>query len=122
MAALRLFARFGYVPTMLIGLNLLAVYLMADGYSVLWIGPLFGFAVTLSLLTERILPFEHSWNDAHSDVVKDVAHGVFYEIANINAIMMLPLVRCLSRGKGSGLRLCHSACSCFLRSSLPILA
>ena len=31
MAALRLFARFGYVPTMLVGLNLLAVYLMADG-------------------------------------------------------------------------------------------
>ena len=92
MAALRLFARFGYVPTMLVGFNLVAVYLMASGYSVLWIGALFGIAVTLSLLTERILPFEHSWNDAHSDIAKDVTHGVVYEIANINAIMMLPLV------------------------------
>ena len=72
MAALRLFARFGYVPTMLVGLNLVAVYLMASGYSVLWIGALFGIAVSLSLLTERILPFEHSWNDAHSDIAKDV--------------------------------------------------
>ena len=76
MAALRLFARFGYVPTMLVGLNLLAVYLMAEGYSVLWIGALFGIAVALSLLTERILPFEQAWNYAHSDVAKDVAHGV----------------------------------------------
>src|SRR4029079_10016011 len=85
------FARFGYVPTMLIGLNLVAVYLMASGYSVLWIGALFWIAVSLSLLTERILPFEQSWNDAHSDIAKDVTHGVVYEIANINAIMMLPL-------------------------------
>jgi len=92
MAALRLFARYGYVPTMLVGLNLLAVYLMAEGYSVLWIGALFGIAVALSLLTERILPFEQAWNYAHSDVAKDVTHGVVYEIANIIAIMMLPLV------------------------------
>jgi len=92
MAALRLFARFGYVPTMLVGLNLLALYLMADGYSFLWIGALFVIAVALSLLTEWILPFEQSWNYAHSDVGKDVAHGVVYEIANINAIVMLPLV------------------------------
>ena len=42
MAALRLFVRFGYVPTMLVGFNLVAVYLMASGYSVLWIGALFG--------------------------------------------------------------------------------
>src|SRR6476660_4067734 len=92
MAALRLFARFGYVPTMLVGLNLLAIYLVADGYSFLWIGALFVIAVALSLLTEWILPFEQSWNYAHSDVGKDVAHGVVYEIANINAIMLLPLV------------------------------
>jgi hypothetical protein len=31
MAALRQFARFGYVPTMIVGLNLLAVYLVAGG-------------------------------------------------------------------------------------------
>ena len=91
MAALRLFARFGYAPTMLVGLNLFAVYLIADGYSFLWIGALFAIAVVLSLVTECIL-LEQSWNYAHSDVGKDVAHGVVYEIANINAIMMLPLV------------------------------
>jgi hypothetical protein len=58
MAALRQFARFGYVPTMIVGLNLLAVYLVAGGYSFLWICFLFGLAVGMSLLMEWILPYE----------------------------------------------------------------
>ena len=80
MLALRLFARFGYVPTMLGGLNLLAVYVVAGGYSIIWIGALFAVAIALSLLSERALPFEQSWNTAHSDVPKDVAHGIVYEL------------------------------------------
>jgi hypothetical protein len=79
MTALRLFARFGYVPMMIVGLNVLAVYLVASGYSFLWICFLFGVAVALSLLTEWILPYEQSWNHAHADSGKDVAHGVIYE-------------------------------------------
>ena len=92
MAVLRSLARFGYVPTMIVGLNLLAVYLVAAGYSYLWIGVLFGAAVALSLVTEWILPFEQSWNHAHADSSKDVAHSVVYEIANITAILLLPLI------------------------------
>jgi sterol desaturase/sphingolipid hydroxylase (fatty acid hydroxylase superfamily) len=95
MTALRLFARFGYVPTMIVGLNVLAVYLVASDYSFLWICFLFGVAVALSLLTEWILPYEQSWNHAHADSGKDVAHGVIYEIANITAILLLPLVTML---------------------------
>jgi sterol desaturase/sphingolipid hydroxylase (fatty acid hydroxylase superfamily) len=95
MAALRLFARFGYVPTMMVGLNLFAIYLVAGGYSFLWIGVLFVVAVALSLLTEWILPYEPSWNHAHADSSKDVAHGVIYEIANISAILLLPLITLL---------------------------
>jgi hypothetical protein len=56
MAALRLFARFGYVPTMVVGLNVFAVYLVAGGHSFLWVGVLFGVALALSLLTKWILP------------------------------------------------------------------
>jgi sterol desaturase/sphingolipid hydroxylase (fatty acid hydroxylase superfamily) len=95
MTALRLFARFGYVPTMIVGLNVLAVFLVASGYSFLWICFLFGVAVALSLLTEWILPYEQSWNHAHADSGKDVAHGVIYQIANITAILLLPLVTML---------------------------
>ena len=46
-------------------------------------------------MTEWILPFEQSWNYAHADASKDVAHGVVYEIANIIAILQLPLVSML---------------------------
>ena len=88
MAALRLFARFGYMPTMMVGLNLFAVYLVAGGDSFLWIGVLFGVAVVLSLLMEWIRPYELSWNWAHADSGKDVAHGVIYETANITAILL----------------------------------
>jgi hypothetical protein len=92
MVVLRSLARFGYVPTMIVGFNLLAVYLVAAGYSYLWIGVLFAAAVALSLVTEWILPFEQLWNYAHADSGKDVAHGVVYEIANITAILLLPLI------------------------------
>ncbi|HAH65612.1 MAG TPA: hypothetical protein DCL72_09100 [Rhizobiales bacterium] len=95
MAALRLFARFGYVPTMMVGLNLFAVYLVAGGDSFLWIGVLFGVAVVLSLLMEWIRPYELSWNWAHADSGKDVAHGVIYETANITAILLLPFITLL---------------------------
>jgi sterol desaturase/sphingolipid hydroxylase (fatty acid hydroxylase superfamily) len=95
MVVLRSFSRFGYLPTMIVGLNLLAVYLVASGYSFWWIGVLFGVAVALSLLTERILPFEKSWNKAHADSGKDVAHGVIYEIANTTAIILLPFATML---------------------------
>ena len=101
MLALRLFARFGYVPTMLAGLNLLAVYVVAGGYSIIWIGALLAVAVVLSLLSERVLPFEQSWNNAHSDVPKDVAHGVVYELSNINAILIMNMRRCIGSRAGS---------------------
>jgi sterol desaturase/sphingolipid hydroxylase (fatty acid hydroxylase superfamily) len=95
MAALRFFARFGYAPTMMAGLNVLAVYLIGGGHSFVWIGVLFVVAVGLSLLVESILPYEKAWNQAQADTGKDVAHGVIYEIANITAILLLPLITVL---------------------------
>jgi fucose permease len=92
MAALRLFARYAYVPTMILGLNGLAVYLVAEGHSYTWIGLLFAVAIGLSLVTERALPYEEAWNQSHDDAGKDVAHGVIYEMSNIVAILILPLI------------------------------
>jgi sterol desaturase/sphingolipid hydroxylase (fatty acid hydroxylase superfamily) len=85
----------GSAPVWPLRLNVLAVHLVASGYSFLWICFLFGVAVALSLLTEWILPYEQSWNRAHADAGKDVAHGVIYEVANITAILLLPLVTML---------------------------
>jgi sterol desaturase/sphingolipid hydroxylase (fatty acid hydroxylase superfamily) len=95
MAALRFFARFAYVPTMIVGLNGLAIYLVVGGHSFAWVGLLFGLAVGLSLLMEWALPYEQAWNQSHDDTGKDVAHGVIYEITNIAAILLLPLITML---------------------------
>jgi sterol desaturase/sphingolipid hydroxylase (fatty acid hydroxylase superfamily) len=88
----RFFARFFYVPAMLVGLNGLAVYLVAQRYSLLWIALLFAGAIALSLFSEYALPYEVSWNHASGDAKKDVTHGVIYELANIVAIMLLPII------------------------------
>jgi sterol desaturase/sphingolipid hydroxylase (fatty acid hydroxylase superfamily) len=100
MAALRLFARFAYVPTMILGLNGLAIYLVAKGHSYAWIGLLFGLAIGLSLLMEWALPYEAAWNQSHDDTGKDVAHGVIYETSNIVAILLLPLITMLIPWRG----------------------
>jgi sterol desaturase/sphingolipid hydroxylase (fatty acid hydroxylase superfamily) len=92
MAALRLFARYAYVPTMMLGLNGFAVYLVAEGHSYAWIGLLFAVAIGLSLVMEQALPYEAAWNQPHDDQAKDVAHGVIYEISNIVALLILPLI------------------------------
>ena len=100
MTVLRLFARYGYVPVMLLGLNLAAIYLVSADYSYLWIGLLFCIAVGLSMLMEWVLPYEPEWNEAHADAGKDIAHGVVYEVANISALLVLPLITLLNPWKG----------------------
>jgi sterol desaturase/sphingolipid hydroxylase (fatty acid hydroxylase superfamily) len=92
MSALRFFARYLYVPTLLLGLNAIALTLMAQGQRYFWLGLLILAAIGLSFLVERVLPYEKDWNRAHDDVGKDVTHGVVYEIANIITLGILLLI------------------------------
>jgi sterol desaturase/sphingolipid hydroxylase (fatty acid hydroxylase superfamily) len=92
MLGLRLFARYLYVPTLILGLNSLAVYLMAEGYRYVWLAFLILTAIALSLLIERVLPYEEDWNRAHDDVRKDVAHGVVYELAYVLTLGTMLLI------------------------------
>lgn len=92
MPIVRFFARYLYVPSMVLGLNALAVSLVAAGRSYAWIGLLFAAAIGLSLLAEWALPYELAWNEGHGDTAKDVAHGVIYEISNVVAIFILPFI------------------------------
>ncbi len=84
--------RFGYVPAMLLGLNAAAIALVARGHSYAWVGMLFVIAVLLSLLAEQVLPYELAWNSAHDDVGKDAAHGIVYELNNVIALALLPVI------------------------------
>jgi sterol desaturase/sphingolipid hydroxylase (fatty acid hydroxylase superfamily) len=90
--ALRFFARHLYVPTMIFGMNGLAIYLMANGYRYLWLAFIILAAIGLTFLMERLLPYEAEWNRAHDDVGKDVAHGLVYETANIVTLGVLLLI------------------------------
>jgi sterol desaturase/sphingolipid hydroxylase (fatty acid hydroxylase superfamily) len=92
MSGPRFFARYLYVPTLILGLNALAVYLMAEGYRYVWLGLLILGAIGLSFLMERVLPYEEDWNRAHDDVGKDVVHGVVYELANVITLGILLLI------------------------------
>ena len=77
---------------MLLGLNAAAIALVARGHSYAWVGLLFGIAVLFSLLAERVLPHERAWNSAHDDVGKDAAHGIVYELNNVIALALLPVI------------------------------
>jgi sterol desaturase/sphingolipid hydroxylase (fatty acid hydroxylase superfamily) len=92
MLGLRFFARYLYVPALILGLNALALYLMAEGYRYVWLGLLILTVIALSFLIERVLPYEEDWNRAHCDVRKDVAHGVVYEIAYVLTLGTLVLI------------------------------
>jgi sterol desaturase/sphingolipid hydroxylase (fatty acid hydroxylase superfamily) len=96
MSMLRLFIRYGYVPLMMLGVNGVALWLIASGHSYYWTAAamLFG-AIGLSFVAEQILPYEESWNSPHEDAGKDVAHAAVYEIQNINGTLLLPVIAML---------------------------
>lgn len=89
---LRFFARYFYVPAMLVGLIGLTVYLMGNGYRYLWLAFVILTAIGLSLSMELVLPYEEDWNRAHDDIGKDVAHGVVYELGNLITLGLLFLI------------------------------
>jgi len=92
MSVLRPFARYFYVPTMMIGFNALAITLIATGYRYVWIGLLIVMAIGLSFAMEHVLPYEGAWNEAHGDAGKDLAHGVVYEIANLFTLLLFLII------------------------------
>jgi sterol desaturase/sphingolipid hydroxylase (fatty acid hydroxylase superfamily) len=92
MSVLRTFARYVYVPTMMIGFNALAIYLIASGYRYVWIGLVILAAIGLSFAMERVLPYEDAWNEAHGDTAKDLAHGIVYEAANLFTLVVFLII------------------------------
>ena len=92
MATARFFARYLYAPTLLLGLNGFAVYLVAQGYRYVWVFLLALAAIGLSFLMEQVLPYEEIWNHAHDDAGKDVAHGIVYEVLNLITLFVFILI------------------------------
>ena len=84
--------RYGFVPLMLFGLNGLGFLVVAYGWSYLWLGLLLLFAIMIAFGAERIVPYHTEWNEDHDDTKTNLLHAAVYEISNINAILLIPVV------------------------------
>lgn len=100
MASLRSLVRYGYAPFMILGLNGLGFWIVASGHSYLWLGLILAVAIGAAFLAERLVPFHEEWNHDHGESKSNIAHAVVYEISNINAIALLPVIAWLTPWDG----------------------
>ncbi len=82
---------------MLVGLNGLAIYIARAELSKLWLVAVLGFGIALSFATERLVPYESSWNAPHDDVARDWLHFSVNEVSNIISVAALPVLAGLRR-------------------------
>ncbi|MGD9784824.1 MAG: sterol desaturase family protein [Hyphomicrobiaceae bacterium] len=92
MNVLRTLTRYLYAPFMILGLNGIAIVLIALGYSYLWIAPLIALGLVTVFLAERVAPNYDRWNESHGDGRTNVLHAFVYEVSNINATLLIPVV------------------------------
>jgi sterol desaturase/sphingolipid hydroxylase (fatty acid hydroxylase superfamily) len=96
----RQIVRYGYVPLMLIGLNGLAIWLVASGRPYWWLAGILGAAIAAAFMAERILPVHDEWNEPHDDAHRDVLHAIVYELSNMNSVLLLPVLTWLLPWQG----------------------
>jgi sterol desaturase/sphingolipid hydroxylase (fatty acid hydroxylase superfamily) len=96
----RQLVRFAYVPFMLIGLNGLAIWLVASGQPIWWLAGILATAIGAAFVAERISPMHEEWNHAHDDTHRDVLHAVVYELSNMNSVLLLPVLTWLLPWQG----------------------
>lgn len=69
-----------------------ATLIVANGLSPAWLIPLFLGSVAVSLLAERIAPFDDLWNSSHGDSMRDIAHAVVNEGSILLLLLLLPII------------------------------
>ncbi|MAW82502.1 MAG: fatty acid hydroxylase [Parvularcula sp.] len=80
-----------YAPFMLLCLNGAAIWLVSSGAPHWTLAPLFALALWLSFTFERLAPYTDGWNRPHDDRVRDIAHFVVNETANVASVISLPV-------------------------------
>jgi len=88
----RTIVRYGYVPFMLLGLNAAAFLIVTHGHSYAWLAPLLLLALATVFAAEKLSPSHHEWNASHGDENANTLHAIVYEISNINATLLLPVI------------------------------
>lgn len=69
-----------------------ATLIISNGVSPAWLIPLFLGSVAVSLLAERIAPFDDRWNSSHGDAWRDIAHAVVNEGSILLLVLLLPII------------------------------
>ena len=72
--ALQAVARYGYVPSMLIGLNGAGIAVAAAGAPKYWLVAILAVAIATGFLVERIIPYDPEWNHDRADGTRDRIH------------------------------------------------
>ncbi len=88
----RLFARYAYVPFMLLGINGCAVICVGNGLRVWQMALLLMLAICLARFAEHLLPYEADWNKSDGDAGKDLTHGIAYELSGLAGLLWLQLI------------------------------
>ncbi|MCD2127228.1 sterol desaturase family protein [Rhodococcus ruber] len=94
------FARYGYVPFMLLGLNGVAVALAAAGAPKYWLLLVLAVAVVASFLVERVIPYEAAWNHDQGDSVRDRIHAAVNETLILVSVAAIPLLAAIVPAPG----------------------
>ncbi len=91
---------FAYAPLFFFTYAGAAAWLLGSGQSPWWLLPLLVAAIGTSCLAERILPYEPVWNRDHGDTLRDIAHALVNEGANIVSILAIPTIAALLPATG----------------------
>jgi len=94
--ALSAMVRYAYAPSMVLGLNAAAYFIVSQGHSYAWIAPLLATAFACAFLAERIAPWHEEWNHSHGDDTTNLLHIAVYEVQNINGLLLIPLIAWLT--------------------------
>jgi sterol desaturase/sphingolipid hydroxylase (fatty acid hydroxylase superfamily) len=82
--------RYGYVPTMMIGIGGAAVVLAQAPWAELWMALLIVLAIAVSFIVEQLIPYAADWNGRSDDTGRDVAHAFVNESAFLLVVLVIP--------------------------------
>lgn len=72
-----------------------AALLLLPMFGTLVLPPLLLAAIAVSLLAERLLPYERVWNRGHGDTLRDIAHALVNEASKVAAVLSIPALAAL---------------------------
>lgn len=97
---MRTFFAWLYAPLFFFGFLAAGIWLVADGLPVPLLLVLLAFAVMVSTLAERYLPYRTTWNTSHQDEPRDLAHALVNEGINGLGVITIPLLAWLLPNPG----------------------